>query len=133
MKKKKKTGPKGPMKMNDKTIAKLEAAFAVDATIAEACFYAGIDDATYYRFKKENKKKCEQMEALRLKPVLAARKRIATSIEKSDQVASWYLERKRKNEFAVKTITTGEVVTGEMDDKHKKRVKDILAAYDEDE
>lgn len=132
MKKKKKMVTK-PTKMTKETIAKLEAAFAVDASIIEACFYAGIDDSTYYRFKKENKEKCEQMERLRLKPILAARERIAKSVQTSDQMASWFLERKRKNEFATKTITTGEIVTSEMDEKHKKRVKDILAAYDEDE
>lgn len=132
MKKKKKMVTK-PTKMTPETIAKLEAAFAIDATIAEACFYAGINDVTYFRFKKEYPEKCKQMEALRLNPVLAARERIAKSIKTSDQMASWFLERKRKNEFAVKTITSGEIVTSEMDEKHKKRVKDILAAYDEDE
>ena len=88
-----------PPVMSEKVIQKLEQAFSIDCTIREACFYAGIAESTYYENKKKNPKMMEEMERLKNKPILKARQTIVNGLSETDN-AKWYLERKRKNEFA---------------------------------
>lgn len=99
----KKTGPKGPTKLTPEVVGKLEQAFAIDATIEEACFYAGIDKTTYYDWKKKFPELSNRLEALRNTPILAARQTLATAVKGNPELALKYLERKRKGEFSLKT------------------------------
>lgn len=92
-------------KETDEVLDKLRQAFAIDATIDEACFYAGINSDTYYRWKKDNPSKYADIEALRNTPILAARQTLATAVKTDAQTALKYLERKRRSEFATKTET----------------------------
>ena len=101
----KKTGPKGPTKMTPEVVGKLEQAFAIDATIEEACFYAGIHKDTYYEWKKRYPELSDRVEQLRNTPILAGRQTLATAVKSDAQTALKYLERKRKSEFSVKTET----------------------------
>lgn len=95
----KKTGPKGPSKLNDIVVGKLEQAFAIDATIEEACFYAGINKDTYYAWKKRFPELSDRLELLRNTPILAARQTLATAVMTDSDMALKYLERKRRDEF----------------------------------
>ncbi len=111
----KKTGPKTNWKQSPEAIRKLEEAFALDATIDEACFYADISPDTYYRWIKERPELSERFAALRNKPVLAARQTVLKAIQGGDQdIALKYLERKRSDEFSpkVKQEHSGEVKGG---------------------
>lgn len=121
----KKRGPKpgSPYKMKPEVLAKLQQAFAIDATIEEACFYADIDPSTYYRWKKSSPKQCEQLEALRNTPILAARQTLASAVKADPQIALKYLERKRKDEFSLKT---------EQDVSVKELPKPILGGASKD-
>ena len=105
----KKRGPKKGTyyKQTPEVLEKLRQAFAIDATIDEACFYAGIDQSTYHIWKKKEPKQFEQLEALRNTPILAARQTIATGIKSDPQLALKYLERKRKAEFSTRAEVTG--------------------------
>lgn len=94
-------------KETDEVLDKLRQAFAIDATIDEACFYAGINSDTYYRWKKENPSKYSDIEALRNTPILAARQTLATAVKTDAQTALKYLERKRRTEFATRQEMTG--------------------------
>jgi predicted DNA-binding protein YlxM (UPF0122 family) len=96
----------GVQKFNDDTVNKLRQAFAIDATIEEACFYSGISKQCYYDNVKKDKKLLDQLEALRNKPVLKARQTVVNSLDNPDS-AKWYLERKRKKEFAQRGELTG--------------------------
>ena len=97
-----------PTKLTEETIGKLEAAFAVDATVEEACFYAGINKDTYYTWIKKNKKLSDRFEALRNKPILLARQTVVSKMTDSYQNAMDYLKRKRRGEFGdSKDITSG--------------------------
>ena len=78
----------------------MEEAAALDCTIEEMCFYAGITKPTYYDWTKADPEFSARLEALREEPVLAARKTIVQSVKKMPSMAAWYLERKRKKEFA---------------------------------
>lgn len=99
----KKTGPKTNWKMTPEVIGKLEQAFSIDATIAEACFYADINEETYYRWEKNDPELSKRFKRLRNKPVLKARQRVVKGIDESYSNAMDYLKRKRKDEFSEKT------------------------------
>ncbi len=113
-------------KDEDGVVNKLEQAFAIDATVGEACFYADISVKVYYNWIKGRPGLSERFTALRNKPVLTARQTVANAIQNDSDLALKYLERKRKDEFSTKSILTGEVLTGEMTQNHKKRVEQIL-------
>jgi len=104
---KKKPGPpKGQLyKFDEAVLEKLRQAFAIDATIEEACFYADIDPKTYYNWKNAKPEQFQKLEQLRNTPILAARQTLATAVKSDAQTALKYLERKRKSEFSVKTET----------------------------
>jgi len=95
-----------PTKMTPEVIGKLEEIFALDGTVKEACFYAGINPDTYYTFVKDNPKYSERFDALREQPVLQARRTVVASLRNPDN-AFRYLERKKKDEFSVRVENTG--------------------------
>lgn len=96
-----------PTKMTEEVLGKLQQAFAIDATIEEACFYADINPDTYYSWKKANVELSEKYERLRNTPILAARQTLATAVKTDAQTALKYLERKRKSEFSLRSELTG--------------------------
>lgn len=102
-----------PQEWNDEIVRKLEEVFALDGTVSEACFYAGISRPTYYTYVNEKaedgtpeKELFNRFESLRERPILKARQTIVKSLDEPDN-AKWYLERKRKNEFAQRSEVTG--------------------------
>ncbi len=95
-----------PTVMTDVVIGKLEEIFALDGTVKEACFYAGINPDTYYTFVKDNPKYSDRFNALRETPFLAARRTIVNSLKNPDN-AFKYMERKKKDEFSVRIENTG--------------------------
>lgn len=95
-----------PPKSTPETMKKLEEAFALDATVQEACFYAGISTVTYYDWVKQDPGLANRLDALRNKPVLKARKTVVDSLGNPD-FAFKYLERKRKDEFSPRVENTG--------------------------
>jgi len=93
-----------PTVMTPEVIAKLEYAYSVGATDAEACNYAGIDKATLYRFTNESKTFAARRDNLKETMPLKSRCVISASIEKGDvNTAKWYLERRKPEEFGAKT------------------------------
>ena len=65
-----------PCEMTEEKVKKLEEAFALDCTIAEACFYADITKPTYYAWIEKNPALLTRFEALRENPVLLARQSV---------------------------------------------------------
>lgn len=116
-----------PTEMTDVKIQKLEQAFALDATIKEACFYADISPQTYYNWIEAKPELLERFNALREKLVLQARQTIADNIKEDSKTAQWYLERKRKDEFSGKQeidLTGGFEVT-------RQKLKEFLDDTDD--
>lgn len=105
----------GVSKMTPDKLNLLRDAFSIDATIAEACFYAGISEQTFYNWREKKPKLMEEIERLRLTPIMTARKTIATSLDKPEG-ARWFIERKRSDEFATKSKTehSGRIQTEEV-------------------
>ncbi len=95
-----------PTKMTEAVVLKLEQAFAIDASVEEACSYADISRNTFYVWLKEHPEYQDRIDELRQRPVLKARQTIVKSLD-TPQGAQWYLERKKKIEFAHRNEHTG--------------------------
>ena len=94
-----------PTVMTPENIAKLEQAFSLGATDVEACFYAGIGKTTLYEYQEKHPEFAERKAAFKEKLDLKARQVVASAMEDGDkQTAQWYLERKKKDEFSIKTV-----------------------------
>ncbi len=104
----KQSNPVGrPTVMTPEIISKLEEVFAIGGSDLEACFYAGISHESLYKYQRENPEFTERKEALKERPILKARQTIVKSLD--DPInAKWYLERKKKKEFAQRNELTGE-------------------------
>ena len=100
-----------PTKLDVGIINKLKEAFAYDCTVEEACFYAEINKTTYYAWLKENPDLSNEFERLRQKPILLARQTVINKMKDDGKLALAYLERKRKNEFSLRTevANSGEI------------------------
>ena len=97
-----------PTKMTKAVLGKLEQAFAYGSSDKEACFYADINPDTLYEYQKQHPEFTERKEALKERPVLQARQKVVGDIKNDVKVAQWYLERKRKSEFAQRQELTGD-------------------------
>lgn len=102
-----------PTVMTPETISKLEEVFAMGGTDEEACFFADIAPATLYNYQNECPEFLERKEALKLNPILKARRVAVEKLGESYQNAMDYLKRKRKKEFGDSTDVTsgGEPIT----------------------
>lgn len=110
-------------KFTESTIRKLEEAFAIDASVKEACYYADISTDTYYRWIKEYPELSYKLERLREKPVLKARQTVVKSLDQPDY-AFKYLEKKRKDEFG--NSASLEIRDRTEIDKHRESLKFLL-------
>lgn len=95
-----------PTVMTPETIKKLEEVFAIGGTDKEACFFANISHQTLYDYQKLHPEFVERKEALKENPILKARRTVVNSLD-NPVTAQWFLERKKKTEFAQRTELTG--------------------------
>lgn len=120
-------GPK--TKLTEDVRRKLEEAAALDCTVEEMAFYAGIHKDTYYEWIKADPELSDRLASLREQPVLSARATIIKAIKTDKQTAQWYLERKRKKEFAERkehTAADGEpLFDAETKSKAAAAIKEI--------
>lgn len=93
-----------PTVITEEVLRKLEEVFAIGGTDAEACFYANIGTTALYEYQEKHPEFAERKEALKERPILKARQTIVKGLD-DDKNAQWYLERKRKKEFSVRTET----------------------------
>lgn len=117
-----------PTVMTDEVIAKLEQVFAMDGTIQEAIYFAGISKDSYYDFLKLNPEYSERFEALRNKPVLLARQTVVKKLSENYSNAMDYLSRKAKKEFSQRTEVTGAGGESLMQPVLTEKEKDRLLA-----
>lgn len=91
-----------PTKMTNLLVKKLEEAFSLGASDAEACFYAGISKQTLYDFEKKNPKFSDRKTQLKERPILLARQTVIKGIQKDPDLALKFLERRKKEEFSLR-------------------------------
>lgn len=95
-----------PSKLTDEARLKLKEVAALDGTNLEMAYYCGVTEQTIYNWKKEEPELFEEIERLRQRPILKARRTIFNSLE-TPAGAQWYLSRKRKGEFSERSEITG--------------------------
>lgn len=94
--------------MTDSVLAKLDEAFSYSFTDTEACLYADIDMATLYRYCDRNPGYAIKKEALKRRPNILAKRNLTDALKERDKETSkWWLERKAKDEFALRSEVTG--------------------------
>lgn len=96
-----------PQKITAEELRKLEYAFSIWCSDLEACLYAKISKTTLYEYQSKNSEFTERKEMLKEQPVLTARETVVKSLKKSPDMAMKYLERKKKDEFSVRSEHTG--------------------------
>lgn len=89
------------------TLHDLKFAFCIGATTVEACGFAGITDQGYHYWLRNMPEDLRiewgfLVETWRRDMVLKARYTVCTEME-DPNMAKWYLERKRRDEFATRT------------------------------
>jgi len=95
-----------PTVITDEVLRKLDEAFAMGCTDLEACLYADISKTALYEYQQKHPEFAEHKEKLKETPVLLARTTVIKNL-RNPQSAQWYLERKKKNEFAQRNEFTG--------------------------
>lgn len=91
-----------PPKINDDVLAKLDHAFSIGCTDAEACAYADISVDVLYKHQRLNPEYVNRKEQLKSKPFIKTRQTLIQSLG-TFQGASWFAERKMRNEFGKST------------------------------
>jgi hypothetical protein len=94
----------------DKFILKeLRQAFLMGCNDTEACAYAEISPRLLYYFQNRNPNFLQYKNEWKENPILKARATVYKNLD-NDETARWYLERKKRAEFA----TRQEVITGDI-------------------
>ena len=113
-----------PRAVDISTILKLEEAFSIGCSIAEACAYADIAVNSYYEFIKLNPDYPKRIEQLRQLPTVVARNSVTSGMKNSGELALKYLERKLPEEFSLKALIQHNVeFTGISLEKPKQTVE----------
>ncbi len=105
-----------PTVITESAIAKLEQAFAIDASVEEACSYADISRDAFYDHLKKEPKFSDRIADLRNRPVLKARQTAVQKLSENYGNAMDYLSRKRKDEFSTRSEAkiTGEITISKI-------------------
>lgn len=91
----------------------------------EACFVANISPATLYNYQNAHPAFVERKEVLKNNPFYIARRSVVNGMETNPELAIKYLERKKKDEFSLRSEITGK-------NGDPIEVKEIKEATDED-
>lgn len=92
--------------MTEAVLDKLRQAFLVGATNLEAAHFAGITEKTLYNYIEKHPEYLQQIAAWKADPILKAKQKVASEIEKDTNTAKWYLERKAKKEYGANVDVT---------------------------
>ena len=103
-----------PTVMTDEVLDKLRQAFLIGATNEEAYRYAGVSHETFYNYLEKHPEFREKMEAWKEEPILKAKRKVVTDIDKDTKTAQWYLERKAKDFKSKVDITSGDEPISEI-------------------
>jgi len=110
----------GVTKMTSEVVQKFEQAFAIDATIAEACDYADVSPSTYHSWVNKYPELLDKFNRMRQKLPLKSKENIARSVHGEPvlgdiSLSKWLIERQQPEKYGetLKLQHSGEVVTGE--------------------
>jgi hypothetical protein len=95
-----------PTVITPQILAQLYTAFSIGCTDEEAIAFANVSNGAFYDYQKLHPEFLEEKERLKKLPILKAKNTVVQGLDRV-QNAMWYLERKKKDEFSVRTETTG--------------------------
>lgn len=130
-KKGKNAGGRPPI-VDEFVVAKLEQAFALDATIEEACVYAGISHDTYHKFIKKAPEFGDRFDALKELPVLMLRETVLRRAQIDGDLALKYLKNKRNGEFSERKdvkLTGGIKMLPKLDEEEANKLKQSINIF----
>lgn len=118
-------------KLSPEVVQKLKQAFAIGATVKQACYYAEISERTYYNWVEKNPVLLQEFDAMRERLPLAAKTNIATAIESTKDIglSKWLVERTEGETYGetVKVQHSGAIGDGDLhpeDEALRKEYKD---------
>lgn len=74
-----------PTKFTPDCIAKIKEILKIDGTIEEACLYAGVDVANYYRRLEKDENFRKEMEQAKMFPKIFAKRTVFRSMQSKDE------------------------------------------------
>lgn len=111
-------------------INKLDYAFSIGCSDNEAISYAGISSSAFYNYIDKHPEYKERKEALKLKPVLKAKKANNDLIESGDPVhIRWFLERKKADEFSTKADVSIDTTGSLSLESRSEALSDFLSRF----
>ena len=99
-------GGRPKSELTEDQLSKLKNAFLMDCSIGEACLYAEITYYAYNTHVKAHPEFAKEVSLWRNNPYLRARSSIMRGIESDPKLALAYMERKKRDEFSLKSETT---------------------------
>lgn len=94
-----------PTVMTKEIIDKLEYAFSLGCSDNEACLHAGIAPKTLYNYQEKNPEFLQRKQLLKDSPIFLARQSVLKGLKNDPDLALKFLERRKKDEFSVKSET----------------------------
>ena len=116
-----------PTVKTEEVIRKIEEVAALDGSVEEMAYYAGIHRDTLYAWLKDDPELSDRIGALRQRPILKARQTITKALDDPNH-AFKYLEKKRRKEFgnSLDVTTDGEKIVSDT-----KELKEITTKLNE--
>lgn len=130
-----------PTLMTEHCLHKLKEGFLRGYNNRIACVYAGISEALFYKYCDLNPEFVEKKKEWQMKPLTKAIDNVNAALDLGDvQTSKWLLERKLKDDYSVRTETTGKdggaiqtkVVYIEKEEKESylQHIKDVTGKND---
>src|SRR4051794_24649952 len=92
-----------PTVITEAAILKLEEAFKIDATVLEACAYAGITKTPYYDRLKDDPEFADRMDRAQQFPFMMAKKTVYKAMQAGDaRTALKWLDRRQRDRYHTK-------------------------------
>lgn len=96
-----------PTVMTPDVVFKLEHAFSMGCTDLEACMYAGISKAAFYKFQEDNAAFKDQKEVLKSNPFMLARTVLVEALRDGDvNTAHKMIDRKEGSKVALDHVSS---------------------------
>lgn len=110
--------------MTPQVLAKLEECFAKGYNDYQSYKSAGISKDAFYDYKKSHPDFSEKIQWLKDNPLILAKENVYDKIAEGDiKTSQWYLERKAKDEFSLRTENIGISTQVKLDDKDDEIIK----------
>jgi hypothetical protein len=100
-----------PAAITPKVVSKLVEAFKIDATVEEACFYAGISKATYYRESERSGQFRDEIARAQSYPFMLVKAAVMKAVQRGNGALAFkWLERRQKSIYGESALDTSNAI-----------------------